>query len=180
MIENSTYLKRGEGKLKGAIKKNSFYNYYIKNAKETIVSRSVYNNFLKELLQAFSTSIVEIGLELKINKIGKIRIKSNNLNILNKEGKVTKALKVNWKATWDYWQNKYPGLTRQEITELPDKRVLYHDNEHTNYEFYSHYWDNLSIPLKFKSFYSFKPSRQYSRLIAKIVKDPNRKTFYYG
>jgi hypothetical protein len=180
MIETNTYLKRGEGKIKGTIKKSSFYDYYKTNAKEPVISRIVYNKFLKELLQAFSTNIVETGLELKINKIGKIRVKSNNLKLVNKNGEVSKKLKINWKATWDYWHSKYPELTKQQITELTDKRVIFHDNEHTNYEFYSHHWDNLSIPLKFKSFYNFKPSRQYSRLIAKIVKDPNRKTFYYG
>ena len=180
MAEDSTYLKRGAGKVKGTVKKNNFYDYYKKHAKETVVSKIIYNKFLKELLKTFSTSIVETGLELKINKIGKIRVKSTNLHLVDKEGKLFKGLKIDWKSTWDYWHNKYPGLSRQEITELTDKRVLYHDNEHTNYEFYSHYWDNLSIALRYKSFYNFKPSRQYSRLIAKIVKDPNRKTFYYG
>jgi hypothetical protein len=178
--EVNTYLKRGKSKITGSIKKDAFYNFYDKNAKEKKVPRVVYNKFIKELLERYSTAIVETGLELKINKIGKIRIRSNKLHFFNKEGKRNKNLRVNWQKTWEYWHSKYPELNRQEITEIKNKTVIYHENEHSQQEFYSHYWDNLTANLKYKSFYGFKPSRQYSRLIARVVKDPNRKVFYYG
>jgi hypothetical protein len=172
-------LQRGEGKHKGSIKKKDFYKYYQENAKLSIVDRIKYNGFVKELLETFGKAIVEEGLELKLNQLGKIRIRTKTLNILKSNGEFNK-LKVNWKDTWDYWFNKYPGLTREEIVELKDKKLLYHDNEHSNREFYIHYWNNFTSNLKYKSFYEFKPSRQYSRLLAKIIKDPNRKIFYYG
>lgn len=179
-MEDNNFLKRGKGKIKGSIKKDAFYNFYEKNCKEKKISRIAYNAFLKELLDNFSKAIVELGLELKIVKVGKIRIKSNKLNFFKKDGTRSKHLRVNWQATWDYWHTKYSNLTKQEITEVKNKKVLYHDNDHTNQEFYSHHWDNLTMSLKYKTFYNFKPSRQYSRLIAKVVKDPNRKVFYYG
>jgi hypothetical protein len=178
--KDNTYLKRGEGKLKGNIKKNDFYNFYTKNSKETLVSRPSYNSFIKDLLTAFSTSIVEEGLELKINKIGKLRVRSNNLRFFKNDGTRSKSLRVNWHETWAHWHSKYPSLSRQEITEVENKTVVYHENEHTDQEFYDHHWDKATINLKFKSFYKFKASRQFSRLIAKVVKDPNRKVFYYG
>ena len=173
-------LKRGEGKTKGNIKKKDFYNYYVNNAKEKLVEKSTYNKFLKDLLDAFSKAIVETGLELKLNKLGKIRVRTKELHFFNKDGKRAKSVRVNWKDTWDYWFKKYPGLTKEEIININNKPIIYHDNEHTNGEFYEHYWDNSTINLKYKSFYNFNASRQYSRLIAKVVKDPNRKTFYYG
>jgi hypothetical protein len=178
--KTNTYLKRGEGKLKGNIKKNDFYDFYVKNSKEVLVNRPVYNNFIKELLTAFSTSVVEEGLELKVNRVGKLRVRSNPLKFFKKDGTRFKSLKVNWHETWAYWHGKHPGLSRQEITEIPNKKVIYHENDHSNQEFYDHYWDKATINLKFKSFYKFKASRQFSRLIAKVVKDPNRKVFYYG
>lgn len=178
--KNNLYLKRGLGKLKGSIKKNDFFNFYLKNAKETLVTKPVYNNFIKELLNNFSTAIVEEGLELKVNKIGKIRVRSNNLKFFKKDGTLSKSLKVDWHKTWATWFNKYPELSRQEITEIPNKKVIYHENDHTNQEFYDHHWDKATANLKYKSFFKFKASRQYSRLIAKVVKDPNRKVFYYG
>ena len=145
-----------------------------------IVDKPTYNGFIRELLEAYSTSIVTTGLELRIHKVGKLRIRSQKLRFTNKEGVISKSLKPNWKATWDYWLKKYPGLTRDEIVNTKNKPVLYHENDHSQQEFYEHFWDKITIALKYKSFYDFKAPRQYSRLIAKVVKDPNRKTFYYG
>jgi hypothetical protein len=174
------FLKRGKGKVTSSLKKSDIYKHYLKNLKEEKVDVKVYNKFIKELLQAYSTEIVTTGLELRIPKIGKFRVRSKPLHFFRADGERSKSLKVNWKATWDYWHIKYPGLTKDEIINVPDKKVLYHENEHSNAEFYEHFWDNYSTALKYKSFYNFKPSRQYSRLIALVVKDPNRKTFYYG
>jgi len=171
---------RGAGKINGDIKKNDFYKHYKENAKEEIISRPLYNAFIKELLTAFSKAIVQTGLELKINKVGKLRIRSKKLNFFDKNGKRSKSLKVDWKTTWDFWKAKHPDLSKEEIIDLKNKKVIYHQNDHTSGEFYEHYWDKLTNILKYKSFYVFKPSRQYSRLIAQVVKDPNRKVFYYG
>jgi hypothetical protein len=180
MQGSNTYLKRGKGKNTGNIKKNAFFVFYKANAKESVVDKKLYNSFLKELLETFSAAIIKEGLELKINKIGKLRIKSSPLKFLKKNGELSKSLKVNWQATWNNWQNKYPELTKEEITKITNKKVIYHENEHSNQEFYSYYWDKLTITLKYKTFYNFKASRQYLRLIAQVVKDPNRKIFYYG
>jgi hypothetical protein len=180
MSEKLSYLQRGKGKVKGNVKKNDFYKFYLENAKEKVIDRITYNAFLKEVIETFSNAIVTTGLELKINSVGKIRVRTQRLNFFKKDGVKSKSLRVDWHKTWAHWHNKYPGLSRQEITEVPDKTLIYHENEHSNQEFYEHHWDKLTTSLKFKNFYKFKPSRQYSRLIAKVVKDPNRKTFYYG
>jgi hypothetical protein len=173
-------MNRGKGKTTGELRKKDFYNYYVNNSKEPIISQSVYNKFLKELLNNYSKEIVEKGLELRLNKLGKIRVRTKELHYFNKEGKRAKSIRVNWKATLEYWKNKYPELTKKELKNIKNKPLLYHDNEHSNGEFYEHYWDNSTANVKYKSFYNFSASRQYSRLIAKVVKDPNRKTFYYG
>lgn len=164
----------------GEVKKKDFYNYYKEHRQEREVSQSVYNKFLKVLLDKFSTAIVEKGLELKLIGIGKIRVRSKKLNYFNKEGKRAKSVRPNWKATLEYWKVKYPDQTLAELKQVPNKPILYHENDHTSGEFYEHYWDNNTSNLKYKTFFGFKASRQYSRLIAKVVKDPNRKTFYYG
>jgi len=180
MQKSNTYLQRGKGKNTGSVRKDAFFKFYKENAKEKLADKKVYNAFIKELLDCFSTAIVREGLELKINKVGKLRIKSNPLKFFNKHGEKYKSLKVNWEVTWANWFKKYPELSRQEITEIPNKTLIYHENEHSGQEFYSHYWDNITIPLRYKTFYNFKASRQYLRLIAQVVKDPNRKVFYYG
>ncbi|QDP66166.1 MAG: hypothetical protein GOVbin3661_82 [Prokaryotic dsDNA virus sp.] len=182
--QSNTYLKRGKGKSNGNIIKRHFFSYYNKHSKLKKVSRKAYDNFLKELLEAYSNAIVKDNMSLKVGSLGYIRIKATKGKFFNKEGKLAKSLKPNWPATFEYWHKKWPDLTRDEIVALKDKgikkKVVYFQNEHTNREYYEHYWDTSTTMVKFHRFYEFTPSRQYSRLIAKIVKDPNRKTYYYG
>lgn len=173
------FLKRGKGKILSSVKKQDFYKDY-KERSSNPIDIKLFNKFNKELLQLYSTEIVTTGLELRIPHVGKLRVRAKDLHFFRADGKLAKSLKVDWQATWSYWEKLYPGKTKDEITEITGKKLLYHENAHSNSEFYEHFWDNYSAPLKYKSFYNFKPSRQYSRLIAKTVKDPNRKTFYYG
>lgn len=176
----NNYLKRGKGKTTGDIKKYDFYSHYRKNAILERLERKQYSNFLRDLLILYSEAIVKENFQLKLGKLGYIRVQSKKLHFFTKEGERSKTLRVNWQTTWEYWESKYEGKTRDEIIEIKNKKVLYFENEHTNKEFYRHLWDNVTAVVKFKRFYKFKPSRQYSRLIATIVTDPNRTTFYYG
>ena len=41
---------RGEGKTKGNVKRNEFYKHYKENANEEIISKSLYNAFIKDYL----------------------------------------------------------------------------------------------------------------------------------
>jgi hypothetical protein len=176
----NNYLKRGDGKNKGDVKKYDFFSHYRANAKLERLERKQYSKFLKDLLNVYSESIVTEALELKLNNIGYIRVQAKQLKFIDNEGNLFKGLKPDWKKTWEHWEKKYPNKTRDEIIEISNKKVVYFENNHTNQEFYKHIWDNVTAVLKFKRFYKFKPSRQYSRLIKQVVSDPNRKVFYYG
>ena len=176
----SNYLKRGKGKSTGDIKKYDFYSHYRKNAKLNKLDRKQYSAFVKDLMIAYAEAIVKEALELKMGKLGYIRVQAKKLHFFRKDGTKSKTLQVNWKKTWKYWEQKYEGLTRDEITQIEGKKVLYYENNHTNQEFYRHIWDNVTAVIKYKRFYKFKPSRQYSRLIKQVVTQPNRKVFYYG
>ena len=173
------YLKRGKGE-KSTITKYHFYSYYRAHSQYSKLERTQYSRFLKELLIAFSEAVEKEALELKLGKLGYIRVQAKKLNFFNKEGKLQKSLKVDWKATWEFWEQKYEGLTRDEITQIKNKKVIYHQNDHTSQEFYRHLWDKATAIVKYKRFFKFKPSRQYSRLITKVVTDPRRTVFYYG
>lgn len=176
----SDYLKRGVGKHTGDIRKYDFYSYYRKNTKFPKMERKAYSAFLKEMLSTYSEEIVRSNMELKLGKLGFIRIQAKKLHYFKKDGTRADSLKVNWKKTWEYWEGKYEGKNRDEITGIKDKTVIYHNNEHTNGEFYQHLWDKLTSVVKYRGLYKFVPSRQYSRLIAEVVSDPQRKIFYYG
>jgi hypothetical protein len=176
----SNYLKRGEGKHKADIRKYDFYSHYRKHTTYERLDRKAYSAFLKDLLAAYSEAIVKENMELKFGKLGFVRVQTRKLHFFKKDGKRAESLQPNWKKTWEYWEEIYPGKTRDEITEIKNKLVVFHENDHTNGEFYRHLWDKTTSIVKYKSFYKFIPSRQYSRLIKEMVSDPNRTVFYYG
>ena len=177
---SNNYLKRGKGKNTGNVKKYDFFSHYRKNTEYSKLDRKTYSAFLSELFKEYSEAIVKENLELKLGKLGYIRVQARTLNFFNKEGKLCKSLKPNWKATWKKWEEKYPDKSRDEITEIKNKKVIYFENEHTNKEFYLHLWDNLTAVIKFKSFYKFKAARKYSRMITEEVNKKPRTVFYYG
>lgn len=177
---SSNFLKRGKGKNTGDIKKYDFFSYFTKNTQYKKLTRKVYDAFISELLLKFSEAVVKENLELKIGALGYVRVQARDLHFLNKEGKLSKSLKPDWKKTWESWMEKYPKLTEDEIVEVKDKKLIYHENEHTNGEFYLHLWDNKTALVKFKSFYKFKASRKYCRMINEEVRKVPRTVFYYG
>lgn len=174
------YLKRGKGKKTGDIKKYDFFSHYRKNAELEKFDRKTYSAFLKELLSAYSEAIVKENMELNLGPLGRLRIKSRKMEMFNKNGEFHKGLKVDWNASWEYWEIKYPNLSRDEIVAIKDKTVIFHENEHTSNEIYTHLWDKTTAIVKFQRFYTFSASRQYRRLINEVVNDPDRKVFYYG
>lgn len=176
----SNYLKRGSGKNKGNIKKYDFFSHYRKNTTYEKLDRKTYSAFVSELLKEYSEAIVKKNLELKFGKLGYIRVQARNLHFFNKEGKLSKSLKPDWKKTWESWEKKYPNISRDEITKIKNKKVIYFENDHTNGEFYLHLWDNITSLVKFKSFYKFKAARKYGRMITEEVNKKPRTVFYYG
>jgi hypothetical protein len=178
--KENNYLIRGEGKNKGGIKRKHFFAYYKKNAKSKLVPEKIYRDFLTDLLKELSTRMITENLEVRVPTMGKFRIQTRPTTFLKQDGTLCKSLRPDWIKTWEYWEDKYPGLTRQEITEIKGKKVIYHTNEHTGGDFCSHLWDKENVVIRYHSFFKFTAPRQYCRLLAKTVKDPNRKVFYYG
>lgn len=177
-MENE-YLKRGEGKTNGNIKKDDFWLFYKQCSIDKRLDRKTYNSFLNDYLKELSTKIVTEALEVKITNLGLIRVRSKKLTLVKRDGTVAKTLKPDWKATWKYWEEKYPNISRDEIIKIDGKKLVYHENDHTQGEFYEHFWDKRNSRIEGQSLYVFEPSRNFSRLITLIVKDLNRKTFYY-
>lgn len=170
--------KEVKKKLKGNIKRKEFFEYYCEHAKYSSLHKDKYNAFIKELLQTLGTAVVKEGIELHMPFLGKLRIKAINSGLLNNKGELRK-LRVDWQATKKYWSEIYPGLTPEELKAIPKKTVIYHTNEHSNKEYYTHFWDKV-VGGQNLYLFEFQASRQFSRMIATVAKDPNRKIYYYA
>ena len=179
MQQGSKYLKRGKGKTNTNVGRADFYKYYKNNAEEPY-TRKEYDRFITELFKQFGEAMVNDSLILNLKGLGIFRVMSFTYNPIDQEGKIKKSNKPNWQRTFEYWHKKYPDLTRDEILNLDEKlKVIYHDNDHSNNEVCKFVW-KPAMGLTNKKNYTFSPTRALSRMLAKELKNPIRKTFYYG
>lgn len=164
-------IKRTEGKFNATFKKNEFYNEY-KNSCKNPLSKDVFSNVRECLYQELSNMLYTEG-EFKFPfKFGDMKIQKRQRKIVyNKDGSINKiGYKVDWKKTKEYWKEKYPGLTPEELKQIKGKTKIYCNSE----------W-RLSINyMKAQSQYInkcliwFKPCRDLSRGLKSFVdNNPN-------
>lgn len=164
--------KRTGGKLNSDVLRYQFYSDYAKTLPVSErIGRTSFNRFTKDLISTLVTAIIEENLELKFTHIGRLRVREKVIKTVN--------IRVDWKTTWEYWNEKYPGLTRDEILQIKDKKTLRFDNEISAYN-YSFYWDKLTVPYPILRYYKFKASKHNSIALNKSIINPDRKVFYYG
>ena len=170
-------MKRTVGKNNTDVSIDDFYAHYISTV-DSPVDRKTFGKFYKDLFCEFSNLILD-GKEVRLNNIGGFKIIEYQPKIVKNGELNRKVLAPNWVATKEYWKELYPGKTLEELKLVPDKPLLYHENEHTNGQQYKFYWDKTTTELKCKSAYQFKPVRSSARRLSAILKDKNRKIFYY-
>lgn len=134
------------------------YKFY-RNIYKGKLTKKQYTQVAYEINRKISTLIIKESFEYKIpHGLGFLRIKKRKLRFkLNDKGKIdiNKNI-IDWKATWDYWEREYPGLTRKQIKDIPGKKVFFQTNEHTDGEVMSWYWDKRTSKIKNIILYSFR------------------------
>lgn len=148
---------------------------------ETELCRKEYINTCYLINQKISDRMVKDSLQFKIPfRLGTLSITKNKMKIKIKDNKVqTNKLKVDYGATWKYWAEIYPDLTREEIKQIPNKTVIYYTNDHTNGYIMKWRWIKRGANVINLKVYSFKPTK-FNRLnLAKHIKSEDRENDYY-
>lgn len=165
--------KRTRGKFNSPLRKRDFYSFYRKNNKKPI-DQKVYNDFFTDFFKTIVEKMITENLEFKVESFGRFRIRSKKLPFYD-----INKLKPDWKKTKEHWLKEYPDLSLEEIKKIKNKLIIYHENEHTNGETYAYLWEIRESVQSLLRYYRFIPTRTNNRLLAKILKDPKTKTFYY-
>ena len=176
-------LPRNKNKIKIDHKSEDLYKYYVnKNkGKATIVNKSTYNSILKDFfLEKFNHIIYQNETFRMPARIGDLRVRRRKSNLkLDAEGNLDKSkLKVDYRKTLKLWQEMYPGKTLDEIKEIPDRKIVYHMNDHTDGDMVHFNWDKITSNVKNQSAYRYKATRTLKRRLATAVKTLNIQ--YYG
>lgn len=137
---------------------NDAYTFYKKNSEEPI-SRKEFKRIAYAFNKTLSDMIIRESFEYRVpHGLGFLRIKKGKMKLSIRDGKldVNKNI-IDWKATWDYWEEQFPGLSRTEIKKKEGKRVVFQTNDHTNGEVMRWYWDKRTARTKNITAYMFKP-----------------------
>ena len=167
------------GKYQVDYKLEDFYKHYKSNIGNQ-VTKHQYNGFVKDLTGELMDSIVELSGEIKIPNIGYFSILGHKPNLVKKDGQLnTRALRPDWKRTWEHWYKKYEGKTQEEIIAITNKKPVYHENKHTDGVRYIFKWNNFTSVIRAKQGYKFIPSTKYKKKLNTFIKE-NPNHCYYG
>jgi len=160
--------------------KDSYKTYKKDNPKG--VSAKIFVSICKKFNKKVIDKIVYQSFEFRIpHQLGFIRVKKCVTTIeVTEDGKLnTTRLKPDWKACWEYWYKIYPGKTRQEIVDIPDKKLIYHYNDDTDGFYYKFYWDRRVSNVRNQSLYKFRPTMGVKQILKDRLRNEDYTNDYY-
>lgn len=161
-----------ERKVKITKATNDIYKFYKEKFGKDALGEKKFKQIYYDLNKEISNLIITRSLEYSLPfRMGHLRIKKKKLRLkLTDDGRIDINRNItDWGATWDYWNELYPGKTRKEIKQIPGKKVLFQMNYHTDGDIMAWEWDKRSSRAKNKTYYKFRP-----------VKGGNMDGYYVG
>lgn len=175
-------LSRNKNKIQVDYKSDDMYKYFLeKNPEKSYITKTLYMSIIKEFMSEIFNYMIFTNMEFYMPaRLGTIRIQKRMVNLQFKnDGTLDKSkLGINYRETLKLWEETYPELSLEEIKKIPDKKFIYHLNEHTDGYRLHFRWDKSTSNVKNQSAYRYKTTRTNKRNLARTVKEfPNLK--YY-
>jgi len=176
--------KRGNRKEIANFKTLDVYKLYRQRRRDKELDYVEYGQFAR-ILQTFNENIINLMVHENVDfnmshRTGSLRVRKKPVRVkLKDNGDVDKRnLSVNWKKTKEYWIKKYPGLTAKQITDIPNKKLIYELNEHTEGNRFVFYWDKITCNLINQSAYVFNPTRSNKQKLTVALKTIKNLNYY--
>jgi hypothetical protein len=171
-----------KGKVSADYTTKDMYKYY-KGKYSNPVEYKLYRLFLEEFYSEILNLVIYNGLDYSMPaRLGSLRVKKkkNVQRIDPVTGELIHNLQADWVKTLALWEQKYPGLSKEELKAIESKPIVYHLNEHTDNFYFKWYWDKISSNVKNQSAYQFEPIRSKKREAAQAWKNiPKLRNIYY-
>ncbi len=173
-------LPRNKNKIQVDYKSDDLYKFYIKNNPhmEDIVSKATYMEIIKDFMREKFNHMMISNIEYYLPaRLGNVTIKSKRIEAsLDADGNLDKTkLAVDYNKTLKLWAKIYPNKTLDEIKAVPDRRMVYHLNEHSDGRKVYFFWDKLTSNVRNQSAYRVQFTRTLKRTLAAYIKKyPNK------
>jgi hypothetical protein len=161
---------------------NTGYNLWKKlgNRKKNIPQR-IHGLILRDFGIAVLNLILYKNFEFRFPyKLGYLVLrKIKKTPKLTPEGKFDKkSLPIDFGSSYKLWLQQYPGLSRAEINKIPNKKHVYHLNEHSDGYMFKFFWDKKGSSVKNHRIYTFKLTKPMSGYAGKVIKENPQLDFY--
>ena len=140
-----------------------YYRHFVKENKETKVSKVLYNEIVKEFNSHVRDRISKKGADYTFpKKIGSLEIKKIKPSIsIDEKGNVVNKLPINWKATRELWKENESAKKR--------KTKIRFINEHTEGYTFRIYYKKKRANYKNKSIYRMQFNRELKRQLSQSI-----------
>ena len=170
------------GRVKADYTAKNMYKWY-KNKYPEAVDYNTYVEFLKEFYTEVLNLIIYNGIDyIMPGRLGSLRIrKGKNFQAIYKpKDMVIHNYKPDWKKTLELWEELYPNHSAEEVKAIPNKKIIYILNDHTDGSYFRWYWDKITSNVQNQTAYRFEPIRDKKREAAQAWKEiPKLRNIYY-
>lgn len=161
--------KRTEGKIKSHFGMSDYYRYYKKNSNNSI-NYNTYSNIISDFNQLIIDEILNNSLDYKIPFLKLvITIRKDKRTPKFKNGKLYVNAPMDYKQTLKLWE--------ADEEARKNKVIVRHLNHHTSGYVYRIYCHKHISSLKNKSYYKYKPARNFARSLSKRIFDESKDKF---
>ena len=156
-------------KLKADYGQKDYYKYYCNNYSNP-VSRGDYNKIQKVFFEKVIDSMLNERLEYYMDHLGFIlTIRKEKRAPELRNGKLYNNRPIDYKATKELWKN-HPDSKEKGL-------IVRHLNTHTSGYVFRIYLKKFKSNVKGRSYFKFRPMREFKRNLNKRIKDPNKEQF---
>lgn len=174
------YYKRGKRKLLADYTTPDIYEYYKDNI-ENPVSAQVFSKAIKDFNRMRMYRLIYHNDIIRFPaRIGSLMIKMKlRTPSISDDGVVSKnGMPVDWKKTLAFWKKTYPDKNPNEWKAIPNKKLFYYLNTHTDGKLAYFYWDKLTSNVKNQSAYRINISKLIKNELNFAIKT-NKNLIYY-
>jgi hypothetical protein len=166
--------RRGKSRVIADYSFDDIYKYYKSLYKDkSYLSKKQVKALYKEVFTEIAKMIVLDNLQFRLPaNLGYLRIKKKYVEpTINENGELdTRRLSIDWKATKKLWQERYPGMSSEELKKIKNKPVIRELNEHTDGYRYVWYWEKLTSTVPNQTAYYIDMTRTNDQILSRASK----------
>ena len=173
------YFKRGKRKIVADYGIEDIYRFYKENT-ENSVDYKTFSAAIKEFNKVRLYRLIYENETIRFPaRIGGLMIRMKSSTPTVKNGKVDKSnTPVDWKRTLEYWKKEYPDIDPSKWKDIPNKKLFYHLNKHTEGRTAYFFWDKITSNVCNQSAYYLTISRIIKKELSYAIKT-NKNLKYY-